>query len=260
MLNVMYHYVGEREDLKGISIKKFNYQLDKLTQKYKTSEFSLTFDHGTIDHYTNVAPELDKRGIKSYFFILSMIPEEKKMPIEDKQRKLEVLYRKELAKMLCKNLNIQYNPSISKNYLNRFYFYSLEERYLRYLRDKQISLSNYKSFIDNLFSKEFGKEASFVEKNYMSWENISDLNNRGHIIGSHSHYHIGNKEDYSKSIELIKKKINKKVKCISYPNGKKNISDEDLIDLGIETAYTTEPKKSFGSFQTTRVDCNQLNL
>ena len=38
------------------------------------------------------------------------------------------------------------------------------------------------------------------------------------------------------------------------------ISDKDLIDLGIEVAYTTEPKKSLGSFETTRVDCNQLNL
>jgi len=260
MLNVMYHYVGDKEDLKGISIKKFNDQLDKLTNEYKSSEFSLTFDHGTIDHYRDVAPELDKRGIKGFFFILSMIPEEKKMPIEDKQRKLEVLYRRELAKMLCENLSIEYNPNISKNYLNRFNFYSIEERYLRYLRDIQLSSSDYKNFIDNIFLKEFGEEVFFAEKDYMSWENISDLNNRGHIIGSHSHYHIGDREDYSKSIKIIKKKINKQVKCISYPNGKKKILDKDLIDLGIEIAYTTEPKQSLGSFETTRIDCNQLNL
>ena len=192
----MYHYVGGKEDLKGISINKFNEQLNKLSNEYK-------------------------RGIKGFFFILSMIPEEKKMPIEDKQRKLEVLYRRELAKMLCENLSIEYNPNISKNYLNRFNFYSIEERYLRYLRDIQLSSSDYKNFIDNIFLKEFGEEVFFAEKDYMSWENISDLNNRGHIIGSHSHYHIGDREDYSKSIKIIKKKINKQVKCISYPNGKK---------------------------------------
>ena len=41
---------------------------------------------------------------------------------------------------------------------------------------------------------------------------------------------------------------------------KKKILDKDLIDLGIEIAYTTEPKQSLGSFETTRIDCNQLNL
>ena len=260
MLNIMYHYVRDDKNLKGISIKKFNLQLDQLLKRYKPTEFKLTFDHGTIDHYENVAPELDKRGIKGYFFILSMVPEEKKIPIEDKQRKLEVLYRKDLAKMLCDNLKIPYNLTISKNYLKRFTFYSPEERYLRYLRDEKIPLSDYINFIDNLFVKEFGNETNFADKDYMSWKNIIDLKNKGHIIGSHGHYHIGDKKDYSKSIQIIEKRINSKVKYISYPNGKKNISDEDLINLGIDVAYTTDPEKSFGALQTKRIDCNQFNL
>lgn len=36
----------------------------------------------------------------------------------------------------------------------------------------------------------------------------------------------------------IEKKINNKVKCISYPNGKQNILNRDLTDLGIDVAYT----------------------
>ena len=147
MLNITYHFVGRGENLKGISIEKFTTQLDKFRENYKKSEITLTFDHGTIDHINYVAPELEKRGMKGLFFILTMAPEEKRIPIEDKQRRLETLYRKELSKMLCHYLEISYEPEQAKNYLSWFELYSLEERYLRYLRDKKVSAKRYHNFM-----------------------------------------------------------------------------------------------------------------
>ena len=260
MLNITYHYVGREENLKGISIEKFTTQLDKFRENYKKSEITLTFDHGTIDHINYVAPELEKRGMKGLFFILSMVPEEKQIPIEDKQRRLETLYRKELSKMLCHYLEISYEPEQAKNYLSWFELYSLEERYLRYLRDKKVSAKRYHNFIDGFFKETFGDEKKFAEEEYLNWEHIIDLDKRGHIIGSHSHYHIGDTKDFKKSIDLIKEKIKKKVNYISYPNGVKKISDEDLKKLGIKIAYTTKQEEGIGPFQVQRVDCNQLNF
>jgi len=260
MLNITYHFVGRSENLKGISIEKFTAQLDKVCKNYKISEVALTFDHGTIDHMQYVAPELEKRGLRGLFFILTMITEEKKIPIEDKQRRLETLHRKELCKMLCNELKIAYEPKKAEKYLSWFKLYTLEERYLRYLRDQKVSKENYYTFIDNFFTKNFGDEKKFVELEYLNWDQIIELDKRGHIIGSHGHYHIGDMKDFSKSIELIENKIKKKVNYVSYPNGVKKISDEDLKKLGIRIAYTTEQEKEVTPYQVQRLDCNQLNF
>ena len=94
----------------------------------------------------------------------------------------------------------------------------------------------------------------------MSWEQILELDKRGHIIGSHGHDHIGDNQDFTKSINLIENKIKKKVNYVSYPNGVKRISDQDLKKLGVKIAYTTQHEKHIAPFQTQRLDCNQLNF
>ena len=259
MLNVMYHFVGRNESLKGISIKKFKEQLDILCAKRKDSEFTLTFDHGTIDHIEIVAPELEKKGIKGEFFIITMIPEEQRIPYIDKQRYLESFYRFDLSKMLCLDLEIEYNPEEAKDYLSMFKFYSIEERYLRFLRDYIIPVETYQTFMNNLFEHKFGNESEFVKNEYMSWEQVIDLHRRGHTIGSHSHYHIGDIDDYSKSIKLIENVLDEKVTCIAYPNGIKKMQDNELKALGIEIAYiSTENGKM--PYRAERVDCAQLIL
>lgn len=68
MPNLMYHFVGCNENLKGISFKRFKAQLDFLQKSYMRDEITLTFDHGTIDHIQIVAPELEKRNLKGIFF------------------------------------------------------------------------------------------------------------------------------------------------------------------------------------------------
>ena len=259
MLNIMYHFVGRKKALKGISIKTFQTQLDILCKKYNKTDLTITFDHGTADHIEHVAPELEIRGLKGTFFILTMAPEELQVPLVDKQRHLESLYRLDLAKMLCLELGISYKPAEAKNYLSMYKFYSIEERYLRYLRDEKISPTDYQAFIDDFFVKTFGDEEKFTLKEYLNWEQIIDLHRRGHIIGSHSHYHVGDKNDFAKSINIIEEKINEEVTCVSYPNGVKKLSDDDLIKLHIKTAYISSENGS-SPFREERVDCAQLML
>ncbi len=259
MPNILYHFVGDYEKLAGISMEDFKKQLDFLQNKYTNKEIILTFDHGTIDHIENVAPELEKRGIRGFFFILTMIPEEHRVPSIDKQRYLEGQYRLELAKMVCDELYIYYNAEEAKDYLQEYRFYSLEERYLRYLRDNIIPTKVYDSVIGNMFCKVFGTEKDFCIRKYLSWHHIYQLHKRGHIIGCHSHCHYGDREDYAKSLELIEGVINEKPQYISYPNGIKRISDEDLVNLGIRIAYTSSEQVTY-PYRTERIDCKQLKL
>ena len=259
MPNIMYHFVGCEENLKGISLENFKAQLDFLKKTYPRDEIVLTFDHGTIDHLEKAAPELEKRSLKGLFFILTMVPEEYRVPVIDKQRYLEASFRVEFAQMICSELNLDYNPEEAKGYLPEFSFYSLEERYFRYLRDKTIPREAYDDFIEKYFKKVFGGEKNFASKNYLSWEHIVQLHKRGHIIGSHSHYHDGDKNDYAHSIKLIEGKIKEKIQYISYPNGIKRISDEDLENLGVRKGYISRENGS-EPYRIGRIDCNQEPL
>ncbi len=89
---VMYHYVRELgrsrfPEIKGLSLERFSRQLDHIQANYtpvtvemildalKSPEQSLppnalllTFDDGYSDHFTNVFPLLDARGIQGCFF------------------------------------------------------------------------------------------------------------------------------------------------------------------------------------------------
>lgn len=259
MPNMMYHFVGCDGNLKGISLENFKAQLDFLQRTYPRDEIILTFDHGTIDHFEKAVPELDRRGLKGIFFILTMVPEEHKVLGIDKQRFLEAMFRVELAPMICRELDLDYKPEEAQNYLSDFSFYSLEERYLRYLRDKNISTEAYDNFIGKYFEKYFGNEKMFASKKYLSWDHIVQLHKRGHIIGSHSHYHIGDRNDYAHSIKLIEWKIAEKVEYISYPNGMKRISDEDLEQLGVRKAYISAENGS-EPYRIGRIDCNNEPL
>ena len=259
MLNFMYHFVGRDENLKGISLEKFRLQLNFLQKKYSHEEVVLTFDHGTIDHLENVAPELERRDMKGVFFILTMIPEKHNVPLVDKQRFLEASYRTKLAKMMCAELGIDYHPEVAEGYQPAFGFYSAEERYLRYLRDKIVSVEVYGSFIGKYFKRIFGDEDAFVSREYLSWNQIAELHKRGHIIGTHSHAHYGDRDDYAHSIKLIENRVDAKVEYVSYPNGIKRISDEDLIALGIKKAYIST-EMGTDPYRVGRIDCSQADL
>ena len=257
MPNVMYHFIGCDASLKGISLKKFRTQLSFLLKTYPRDEIVITFDHGTIDHIENAAPELEKRGIIGMFFILTMTQEEQRVPFIDKQRQIEAFLRYRLAEIMCAEIGIAYCPEDAQGYLSAFGFYSLEERYLRYLRDKILPKDVYEGFIGKHFKKMFGDENDFASLNYLNWHHVMELHKRGHIIGSHSHYHIGDKNDFSISMKLIEARTKQKMEYISYPNGIKNISDEDLDKLEIRKAYLSSGNSTY-HYKVGRIDCNML--
>ena len=255
MKNLMYHQIGNGKNSIGIDLKKFRKQLDYFAKSKKN--FTLTFDHGTIDHYKFALPELDKRGLKGIFYILTMIQEDFCLPVEDKQRKLERIFKKKLPKIVCDELGLDYSPSACKSFRNKWKFYTLEERYLRYLRDKILDLKDYKRIVNKIFNKVVGTEKQFIKENYLNWTQIKKILSNGHKIGSHSHYHVGDYDDYKHSLKIIQKRLNINTDTVTYPNSNKIITDRDLKKLGIKEAYTTN-FISKGSFRLSRIDCNQF--
>jgi len=259
LINMMYHFVGIDKKFKGTTLKDFNFQLDYLQKNYENNKLFLTFDHGTIDHYEIVRPELEKRNLKGIFFIMTIVPEEAEIPSIDKQRFLEGNYRKELVTFVCDQLNLNYCPIESKTYLKHLTFYSDEERHLRFLRDTIIPKIDFEKVITKIFNSMFGNEKDFVKNNYLDWTQIKRLKDDGHIIGSHSHSHVGNFNDYKKSFELLDNNLKIENRLISYPNGNNLLNDIELKELNINSGYISN-NNGDTMYNIGRIDDKFFNL
>ena len=93
---VMYHYVRDLArsrfpEIKGLSLERFRRQLDYIQSHFSPialddvfeaasdpkkdlppNSILLTFDDGYSDHFLNVFPFLDARGMKGCFFLLRL--------------------------------------------------------------------------------------------------------------------------------------------------------------------------------------------
>lgn len=216
---VTYHFVCDPPShlpgLQSITPERFQQQLDHLCAHYEPffldepeksiesnrDKFLLTFDHGTIDHLDVVLPELTKRNLKGYFYIITSVPEENKIPTPEKQRYVEAYFRDyrefyEQFYTACLEIDPHLKHAIEpseknltdvRNYLKRFAFYSDLERLFRKVRNELLDREHFYSIFDNLFEKLFGSDASFINNNYLSWEQLKLLQNEGMVIGSHGH-------------------------------------------------------------------------
>ena len=104
----------------------------------------------------------------------------------------------------------------------------------------------------------FGNQNDLVSKEYLNWDHVKELHHRGHVIGSHSHHHYGDADDFEVSLQLIANVTGERPKCISYPNGVKNISDDELRALKIDIAYLSSQEGGH-FYRSPRIDCNQFS-
>jgi peptidoglycan/xylan/chitin deacetylase (PgdA/CDA1 family) len=95
------------------------------------------------------------------------------------------------------------------------------------------------------------------EPNFLTEEDIIQLDQEGHIIGSHSHTHPLKisalkpneiKNEWKCSIETLQKILKKEITVASIPGGfYSNEVVEFASKCGIKTLFTSEPKRSFSN-------------
>lgn len=305
----MYHFVmdvpEEFPSLKTLPLHDFTAQLDLLLESYTPvpveelrrairfgtdlpkNSFVLTFDHGTKDHIDIVLPELEQRGLDGCFYITTCIPELKRIPIVDKQRFLEgyfesyaqfyqhfssicLEYKPELANSVLPSDD---NLKAAQDYLRQFSFYSDYERLFRKVRNEFLTPELYKQIFDRMFLKFLGDESLFVDKYYLSWDDIQKMAHAGMSIGSHGHNHILYSEsnlshcldDVQQSYSLLKNYLpSYQTDSLSYPNGAGNAQLYRLFnEIGVNYAYTTGGQVFTDlndQYNISRIDTTQLYL
>ncbi|OUX15691.1 MAG: hypothetical protein CBE11_03825 [Rickettsiales bacterium TMED251] len=229
-----------------------------LCNKLESNDIVLSFDDALKCQFDIALPKLEERNISCFFFIYSS-------PFKNELNMLEV-YRyfrntcynnindfyddffKIVKNYNVKEYDIVYEKFNQKNYLENYKFYTYEDRWFRFLRDRYLNNNLYSEFMIKLMKeKKFKKENSF-SKLWMNENNIKSLESRGHVIGLHSYYHptlIENKSyeeqknEYTKNLRHLEGVIGKnKIFSMAHPCGNYNTETLNILkDLNIKIGF-----------------------
>lgn len=221
---VMYHYVRELEhsrypDIKGLTVQQFRGQLEYL-QKYYTfitvdqliaslddqgdglpkNAAMLTFDDGYIDHFINVFPLLDEKGIQGCFFPIGKALAEYRVLDVNKihfvlaSRFEKMALVREIFSMMD-DLRLEHGLESNEYYYQKYAHESRfdppEVVFIKSLLQKGIAQEPRAEIIDRLFRKFVtDDEEAFARELYMSLDQLRCMSRAGMYIGSHSYQHL----------------------------------------------------------------------
>ncbi|MBD3203969.1 polysaccharide deacetylase family protein [Candidatus Woesearchaeota archaeon] len=208
-------------------------------KKIKNNYLAITFDDGYKDNYDHAFYIMEKHKVKGTFFICPEYISSNKIYWWD-----EISYiinnneYEAAADFISNQLDMKLKKTIPQKLISSVvqkvkYFPIKKRRYFISSLKKRFSYKN----INN--------------NQLLRWENIIEMERSGMEIGAHTNNHsilstLNYQDQYkeiNKSKEILKKKIKKKIKSFSYPNGKKKDFNEKTInilkDLNFKCAATT---------------------
>ncbi|MBF0305508.1 MAG: polysaccharide deacetylase family protein [Alphaproteobacteria bacterium] len=278
------HFVGDYSDAPArppaIGVEEFERLLDKLlaerepitavqlrdwfdgTGDLPEKSLYLTFDDGIRDHATNVVPLLLKRGLEGAFFVPgSIFDPNGRLPALERQRYLQYGfgdYRAFLDALIaevprrCPGVR-EADVAVSArtlaamgDHLANYPFYSPEERYYRWLRDKVLSPEDLLRATDSLFAARFPDERALMERYYLSPADLKDIAAAGMAIGCHGHVHEhlprlrDQAADLVMGLDALESITGRRPWIASYPFGSYDDRTLGLMDsLGMGFAFTT---------------------
>ena len=301
---IMYHYIQEYNNslpyFNFLSINNFKNQLDYFQNNYyfptydeflsyinkeiqlPNNSIVLTFDDGLKCHYEYVLPELKIRKLWGIFYIPTGQYTNKKIL---NVHKVHLLLGKIAPNILYDNIITYINDN--KNILiedelpilyemqNNNEIYKLVKKYLNYYIKPE-----YRSYIINLlFQKYFNNnEYDYVNKFYLTINEIKILEECGMIIGNHTVDHLVLAQlTYEKQLEQIQSShffleniINKTIDSFCYPYGGEHVYNNDthniLKQLKIKFAVDVYFSNTMSNivndniYKIYRYDCNQFNF
>ena len=221
---LMYHYVRELEhsrfpDIKGLTVQQFNAQLEYM-QKYYTfvtvehliaaldrggdplprNAAMLTFDDGYIDHFINVFPILNEKGIQGCFFPIGRaIAEHRVLDVNkihfvlasasDKMRITRHIFS--MMDGLRAEHGLESNEFYYQKYAQTSRFDPPEVIFIKMLLQKGLPEGPRAEITDRLFREYVSNnEVAFAKELYMSLDQLRCMRRAGMYISSHSYDHI----------------------------------------------------------------------
>lgn len=284
------HMQGSISSSDFVSIIKYlrvNYNLidpksykNKLkNDKLKKKDICFTFDDCLKSQIKIALPILKKFKIKAFFFIYSSIFEKKLDKFESYRDFRSTFYKSiddfyfeffDLLKKKFPRENKRFFLKFKKTYLQKFKFYTLNDRRYRFYRDVILTKKKYEELMKILMSKKNYNTKSRKKKIIMNKKDIKNIQKDGHEIGLHSHSHpirmdlLNQKkqsQEYKKNNKILKNLTKKDITSMSHPCGRYNKNTLNVLkELNIEIGFrSNNHNKGIKScFEIPRIDHTEV--
>ncbi len=196
--------------------------------------FLLTFDDGLADHARAVRPVLDAAGIRGTFFVPgAVLASHRLLPAHAVHLLLSVLddatFERELFGFLAEwSPEGEWEEAVDPVAAERMYHYETPERArLKYLLTIVLPIKLRNAAVQRLFENHVGSAARWARRWYLGWDDLVDMQARGHTIGGHGFSHepylrlssAARRDDMRRSFAMLQTGLGSCIRPFSYPFG-----------------------------------------
>ena len=278
--SVMFHHFHDGTHAPGqgsLSALQFAEMLDWLQQRYRildaaefkyaaingklnASDICISFDDALLCQFDIALPILNDYGIKAFFFIYSA-------PLSGEDNYLEIFrdfrhssfseideFYEEFFIMIREEIGEAYDRSkklfSGSKYLADYPFYSLNDRWYRYLRDIVLGPNDYHDAMLRMLTRHDYDRSTAVSRLWMSENQVVSLQTQGHLVGMHSFSHPTAMSQMSRAEQAIDYSRNKEHLCrilgqeritaMSHPCGNYNEDTLSILqELKVEIGFNS---------------------
>ncbi len=231
---------------------------DRLQQStLRESDICLTFDDALLCQIDVAVPVLARYGISAFFFVYSS-------PLCGEANPLELyrfvrtvtfanvdLFYDQFFDETHSALESQYEDAKSSydgsSYLKDFPFYTENDKWFRFVRDRVLGQERYDCVMQNLMAKHDFNRAAASQKLWMNDQHVKALRAQGHVIGLHSYSHpmvmdqLGVEQqewEYRSNFDHLHAVLGHAPHAMSHPCGSYNSSTLDILrSMGITVGF-----------------------
>ncbi len=275
--SVMFHHFHNEQHLPSqgsLSSSEFVQMIDWLNTQYsilnasdykkklenftlKETDICFSFDDALKCQFDIAYPVLERLGIESFFFVYSSVFSSKPDFLEIYRyfrtfcyENIDEFYEDffGIVQSIDKDEYISQNAKyLNLNYLSACPFYSENDKWFRYIRDRYLIGNQYKDIMSKLMLKKDFDTDLAKQNLWMSENNLITLDSSGHSIGLHSYSHptkISNlskseqKLEYQRNYKHLSELLSKSINSMSHPCGDYNKDTINILkEIPIEIGF-----------------------
>lgn len=261
---IMFHYVKEKSNYFHFNLNKFEdfvrknknkiVSLQEYIKGNNKDKIVLTFDDGTIDHYTNVFSVFKKYGVTGVFSVCDNVYEKYILDIQKIHKLMELVGTDKFFEQFISIYKKQSAEELLSEYGNK-------ERVLKNLLQKVLDKTERKDILDNIL-KLNNINLDFNDL-YLNQDNIKEMMEYGNefIYHTKNHYWLGSlsKEQQKEELQNAKNYIDNYgfLNMVTFPFGDYNKDTMEILNK-MEIDFVLGVKYTDNSKCLTRIDCIEI--
>jgi peptidoglycan/xylan/chitin deacetylase (PgdA/CDA1 family) len=249
----MLDWLGERHTI--LDAEEFAWRTEN--GKLRDTDTCLSFDDALLCQVDIAVPILDRRDIKAFFFVYSSPFHDDPDPLEiyryfrtvefDDVDAFYLEFFAETARVIGDRYAAAESAFDPVEYLAAFPFYTVNDKWFRFLRDRTLIKDEYDRIMDGLMGHHGFDRRAASGKLWMNESHLVALRATGHKIGLHSFSHPtlihelppdDQTREYRSNFDHLTSVLGETPDSMSHPCGNYNESSlAALRDLGIRIGF-----------------------